>query len=120
MEVELVRTFHFDAAHCLSGVPEGHECARLHGHGYRVDIHVTGEVDSGPGWLMDYRELKKVVQPVIDSLDHVNLNEVDGLENPTSEMLAQYIWRRISRSLPALSAITVWESERSRCIYRGN
>jgi len=119
MEVELVRSFSFDAAHSLSGVPEDHKCGRMHGHGYRVDVHLVGNVDPVEGWLMDYDQLKRVVQPVIDSLDHMHLNEIPGLENPTSEMLARYIWDRVVSSLPELSAVTVWESDKSRCIYRG-
>ena len=119
MEVELVRTFSFDAAHRLSGVPENHKCGQLHGHGYRVDVHLTGKVDPEEGWLMDYDQLKKVVQPVIDTLDHSSLNEIPGLENPTSELLAAYIWNQVESALPGLSAVTVWESDRSRCIYRG-
>ena len=120
MEVELVKTFRFDAAHSLSGVPAEHKCRRMHGHGYRIDVHVTGTVDPRRGWLMDYNELKRAVQAVIDSLDHRNLNEIPGLENSTSEMLAKYLWDKIAPALPNLSAVVVWESDSSRCIYRGN
>jgi 6-pyruvoyltetrahydropterin/6-carboxytetrahydropterin synthase len=119
MNIELVKTFRFDAAHCLSRAPEGHKCRRLHGHGYRVDIHVQGEVDPEFGWLMDFGDLKAVVQPVIDSLDHRNLNELQGLENSTAEMLAKHIWDCIQPNLPLLSAVTVWESDSARCLYRG-
>jgi 6-pyruvoyltetrahydropterin/6-carboxytetrahydropterin synthase len=119
MEVELIKTFRFDAAHSLSAAPEGHKCRRLHGHGYRVDIHVTGPVDSKRGWLMDYGDLKAVVGPILDELDHRNLDEIPELKNSTSERLAGYIWDRIQPSLPNLSAIILWESDSSRCVYRG-
>ncbi|MCD4823982.1 MAG: 6-carboxytetrahydropterin synthase QueD [Phycisphaerae bacterium] len=119
MEVELVKTFYFDAAHSLAAAPDGHKCRQMHGHGYRVDIHVTGQVDPQAGWLMDFGDLKKIVAPLIDSLDHKNLNEIDGLANSTSEMLAKYLWDHIAADIPQLSGVTVWESSTSRCIYRG-
>ncbi|MBS3821073.1 MAG: 6-carboxytetrahydropterin synthase QueD [Planctomycetes bacterium] len=117
--MELVKTFTFDAAHSLPAAPNGHKCKRIHGHSYRVDIHVSGEVDRQRGWLMDFGDLKCLVAPIIDELDHRNLDELDDLPNSTSEMLAKYIWDRLLPSLSALSAVTVWESASSRCIYRG-
>ena len=119
MEAELVKTFEFAAAHSLDKAPRGHKCRNFHGHSYKVDVHVTGPVNPKRGWVIDFGMLKDIVQPVIDSLDHSNLNEVKGLENTTSEMLAKYLWDRIKTALPMLSAITVWESSTSRCIYRG-
>ena len=119
MEVELIKTFRFEAAHSLPNVPEGHKCARLHGHSYRVDVHVTGRPDPRTGWLMDFARIKEIVGEVLDELDHRCLNDIPGLENSTSELLAGYIWDRVSGRLPGLSAVTVWESETSRCIYRG-
>jgi len=119
VKAELVKTFHFEAAHCLPNAPEGHKCRRLHGHGYRIDVHVAGEVDPHTGWLMDFGDIKRVVAPILDHLDHRCLNEIPGLENSTSEMLARYLWDRIAPALPAVTAITVWESDTSRCIYRG-
>lgn len=119
MQVELIRTFRFDAAHHLAGAPEGHKCRRMHGHAYRVDIHVSGEVDSKTGWLMDFGDLKRIVEPVIDELDHSTLNEVPGLAATTSEMIAKFLWEKLIDSLPDLSAVTVWESDTSRCVYRG-
>ena len=119
MKAELVKTFRFDAAHSLTGVPKGHKCSHMHGHGYRVDVHVAGPVDPKAGWVMDYADLKRVVGPLIDSLDHQNLNDIPGLENSTSELLAKYLWDRILPSLPGLQAVVVWESDTSRCIYRG-
>jgi 6-pyruvoyltetrahydropterin/6-carboxytetrahydropterin synthase len=120
MQVELVRTFYFDAAHHLSAAPAGHKCRQLHGHSYRVDIHIAGPVDEQYGWLMDFGDLKRVVDPIIDSLDHSNLDEIDGLENSTAELLSKYLWDRIRPQVPILSAVVVWESDKSRCIYRGS
>ena len=119
MEAELIKTFRFEAAHSLPNVPDGHKCKRLHGHSYRVDIHVTGQPDPHTGWVIDFGDIKRIVGPVLDELDHRCLNDVPGLANSTSEMLCKYLWDRIARNLPALSAITVWESDTSRCVYRG-
>ena len=119
MEAELVKTFRFEAAHALPNVPPEHKCSRLHGHSYRVDVHVRGEVDPHTGWVMDFGEIKEAIRPVLAELDHRLLSEVPGLANSTSEMLASHIWERVKPALPALCAVVIWESDGSRCIYRG-
>ena len=119
MEAELVKTFRFEAAHALPNVPEGHKCRRLHGPGYRVDIHVTGRPDPKTGWVIDFALIKQAVEPILGELDHRCLNDIPGLANSTSETLCGYLWDRIAPKLSGLSAITVWESDTSRCTYRG-
>jgi 6-pyruvoyltetrahydropterin/6-carboxytetrahydropterin synthase len=119
MNAEIIKTFRFEAAHSLDKAPAGHKCRRLHGHSYRVDVHVSGLVDPDSGWVMDFGDVAKAVEPILRELDHHNLNEVPGLENSTSELLARYLWGRLAPALPGLSAIAVWESEMSRCVYRG-
>ena len=119
MKAELVKTFRFEAAHSLPNLPEGHKCRRLHGHSYRVDVHVTGPVDADTGWVIDFGEIVSSVDPVLRELDHHNLNEVPNLEYSTSEHLAKHLWDRLRPTLPGLSGITVWESETARCEYRG-
>jgi 6-pyruvoyltetrahydropterin/6-carboxytetrahydropterin synthase len=119
MNAELVRTFRFEAAHALPNVPADHKCRRLHGHSYRVDVHVEGPIDPAKGWVMDFGDIKKAVQPILDDLDHRMLSDLPGLANSTSELIAAYIWDRLEGPLPLLSAVTVWESETSRCMYRG-
>ncbi|GAA2961397.1 6-carboxytetrahydropterin synthase QueD [Actinokineospora diospyrosa] len=116
--MEIFREFTFEAAHRLPNVPEGHKCARLHGHSYRVVVTVSGPVDPTAGWVMDFGDLKAVVKPVIEELDHYYLNEIPGLENPTSEVLAEWLWARLAGDLP-LSEITVRETCTSGCTYRG-
>ncbi|NJC70857.1 6-carboxytetrahydropterin synthase QueD [Planosporangium thailandense] len=116
--MEIFREFTFEAAHRLPQVPEGHKCARLHGHSYRVEVYVSGEVDPSAGWVMDFAELKAAWAPLDKQLDHYYLNEVPGLENPTSENLAAWIWDRLAAALP-LSKIVVRETCTSGCIYRG-
>lgn len=116
--MEIFREFTFEAAHRLPNVPDGHKCARLHGHSYRVAVHVSGDVEPDAGWVMDFGEIKKAVAPIIDQLDHYYLNEIPGLENPTSELLAKWIWQRVDDRLP-LDAIVVRETCTSGCVYRG-
>jgi 6-pyruvoyltetrahydropterin/6-carboxytetrahydropterin synthase len=118
--VELVKTFGFDAAHLLPNVPDGHKCKRLHGHGFQFTVHLKGPVDPVTGWLIDFGDLKAVVKPIInDHLDHYFLNEVVGLENPTSENLAIWLWNKIKPKLPLLYKITVFETCSSSCVYKG-
>src|SRR5882724_3307220 len=107
--IEIFREFTFEAAHRLPNVPEGHKCARLHGHSYRVEVHICGEIDESMGWLMDFADVKDAVKPIIAQLDHYYLNEVPGLENPTSEVLAKWMWTRLAGVLP-LSKIVVRET----------
>ena len=116
---EIFREFTFEAAHRLPNVPPGHKCARLHGHSYRVLVRVEGAVDPTLGWVQDFGDLKKAWKPLEAELDHYYLNDVSGLENPTSERLAEWIWSRLGDVLPGLSAIEVRETCTSGCVYRG-
>lgn len=115
----IVKKFTFEAAHYLPNVPEGHKCRRLHGHSFTIEIHVTGAVDPILGWVMDLGDIKQRFQPLYDSLDHHYLNEIKGLENPTSENIARWIWGQIKSAIPLLSQITVHETCTSEVIYRG-
>ena len=115
----IFKEFTFEAAHRLPFVPEGHKCARLHGHSYNVEIHVSGEVDPTTGWIMDFGDIKAAFKPVHAQLDHYYLNELDGLENPTSENLARWIWERLEGRLSGLSQIVVRETCTSGCVYVG-
>ncbi len=119
MQAELIKTFYFEAAHSLPHLPAGHKCSNLHGHSYQVDIHVVGEVDKHNGWVVDFGKIKSLVGAILDELDHRCLNEIPGLENSTSELMCKFLWDRIKPALPQLSAITIWESKTSRCVYRG-
>lgn len=117
--MELFKSFRIEAAHRLPHVPTGHKCARLHGHSFQIEIHVSGEVDPRLGWVMDFAEVKAAFRPVFDKLDHRYLNEIEGLENPTSENLARWIWTMLKPELPALCRIVVHETCTSGCIYEG-
>jgi 6-pyruvoyltetrahydropterin/6-carboxytetrahydropterin synthase len=119
MRVELRKTFQFEAAHLLPHVAEGHKCRRLHGHSFVVDVVVEGECDPKLGWLMDYADISAAFKPIHDQLDHYYLNEIPGLENPTSENLAAWIWQRLRPSLPLIKEIVVAETCMSHCVYSG-
>lgn len=117
---EIFREFTFEAAHRLPNVPDGHKCARLHGHSYLAVVHVSGPVASDTGWVQDFSEIKTAFNPLKDELDHRYLNEVPGLENPTSEVLAKWIWDRLIVALPNITEVRVRETCTSGVIYRGN
>lgn len=117
--VELVKDFRFEAAHWLPNVPEGHKCRRMHGHSFRGEVAVRGEVDPATGWLMDFADLKKAVDPIIHELDHYCLNDIPGLSNPTSEMVAVWLWNRLAPQVPLLHRVTIEETCSSRCHYFG-
>lgn len=119
-QFELERSYRFEAAHHLPHSAESHPCRRLHGHSYRVEVTVTGLADQQSGWVIDFADIDAVVKPVCAQLDHQLLNEVAGLENPTSEMLAAWMWERLAPDLPGLSAVRVAETPDSACTYRGS
>lgn len=119
MRMDIFKRFHIEAAHRLPNVPEGHKCARLHGHSFQIELHVGGEPDAHTGWIVDFADIKRAFAPLYDALDHRYLNDVPGLANPTSENLAIWIWDRLKPELPALSGVVVHETCTSGCIYRG-
>jgi 6-pyruvoyltetrahydropterin/6-carboxytetrahydropterin synthase len=119
MAMRLERSYRFEAAHFLPKVPAGHKCARMHGHSYQIEVAIEGELDSERGWVMDFADIDERVSPLVRQLDHQVLNEIDGLGNPTSELLAQWLWERIAPRLAGLCEVVVSETPTSRCIYRG-
>lgn len=118
--MELVKDFRFEAAHFLPHVAEGHKCRRIHGHSFRGEVAVRGPVGEHTGWVMDFADLKKAVDPLIEKLDHYLLNDVEGLENPTSERVAMWLWDRLAPALPGLHRVTIEETCASRCHYFGS
>lgn len=120
MRCQLSRDYHFEAAHRLPRVPATHKCSRVHGHSYHVTITLSGSIDSDMGWLVDFADVDRVIEPVIARIDHTLLNEIPGLENPTSELLAVWLWREIQPRLPGLTEIMLAETPTSRCVYRGD
>lgn len=115
----IYKQFTFDAAHFLPNVPEGHRCRQVHGHTYHLTIYVSGPVNTTEGWVIDFKELKAVVKPLVDQLDHSMLNEIKGLKNPTAENVARWFWHAIQPEIPGLSRIELKETPTSGVIYEG-
>ncbi|MHC5026352.1 MAG: 6-carboxytetrahydropterin synthase QueD [Planctomycetota bacterium] len=120
MFVRLAKSFTFEAAHWLPCFPEGHKCRRMHGHSFRVDIIVAGDVPADQHYLVDFGDIAKAVRPIHDALDHRCLNEIDGLEVPTSEVLAEWIFARLAPNVPHLAEVHVAETCTARCEYRAS
>jgi 6-pyruvoyltetrahydropterin/6-carboxytetrahydropterin synthase len=119
MKIELRKSFQFEAAHLLPRLPKSHKCRRLHGHSFKVEIVVAGECDEKLGWLMDYADISAAFQPIWQKLDHYYLNEIPGLENPTSENVAVWIWKKLKPRLPLLAEVVVAETCTALAVYRG-
>jgi 6-pyruvoyltetrahydropterin/6-carboxytetrahydropterin synthase len=115
----LEREYRFEAAHSLPKVPESHPCRRVHGHSYHVTVVISGRIDETLGWVVDFSDIDKVVRPLMAELDHRSLNDIPGLENPTSEILAMWLWQRLAPRFDKLCEVRVSETPTSRCIYRG-
>lgn len=118
--MEIFKEFTFEAAHDLPNTPEGHKCRRLHGHSFRVRLAVEGPVDEHTGWVMDFADIKAGFHPIWERLDHHYLNDIPGLENPTSEVIAKWIWAELKPVLPQLSEVKLWETCTAGCTYRGD
>jgi 6-pyruvoyltetrahydropterin/6-carboxytetrahydropterin synthase len=117
--MEIFKEFTVEAAHRLPNVPAGHKCGRLHGHSFKIEVHVSGVVGEKTGWVIDFADIKHAFAPLEKQLDHNYMNDIPGLENPTSELLAKWIWEKLSPSLSGLSQVVVRETCTSGCIYRG-
>jgi 6-pyruvoyltetrahydropterin/6-carboxytetrahydropterin synthase len=112
---EISRSYSIEAAHRLPHVPEGHKCARLHGHSFRITLHVGGELHPKLGWIIDFADIDRAFEPLFAELDHRYLNEVPGLDNPTSEILARWVLERVHLPNGQLTAVSVGETCNARC-----
>ena len=119
MKVRLTKDFTFEAAQTLPCVPDDHKCRRMHGHSFKVEISVEGEVDPKTGWFYDHALIGRAMKPLIDALDHSYLNEIAGLENPTIENMCAWFWEKLSPQLTGLIEIVLHETPTARCSYRG-
>jgi 6-pyruvoyltetrahydropterin/6-carboxytetrahydropterin synthase len=117
--MEIFKDFTFEAAHRLPNLPPSHKCSRLHGHSFHVRICVSGPLNPKLGWVMDFADIKEVFRPILSELDHYYLNEIAGLENPTSENVAIWIWGRLKPLLPQLTKVEVRETCTAGCSYSG-
>jgi 6-pyruvoyltetrahydropterin/6-carboxytetrahydropterin synthase len=117
--MKVVQAFTFEAAHRLPHMPACHPCRRLHGHSYRVELKFDGQVDPHTGFVIDFFEIERVFTPILRSLDHQFLNEVEGLDNPTAENISIWIWTRTKALLPTLSLVAVYETPNCWAEYDG-
>ena len=115
----IFKQFTFDSAHFLSKVPEGHKCRQIHGHTYKLTVFIEGPVDNKMGWVSDFTNIKQIVSDTIEIVDHKLLNNIEGLENPTCEILSIWLWNRIKNEIPLLSKIELYETPTSGVIYEG-
>jgi 6-pyruvoyltetrahydropterin/6-carboxytetrahydropterin synthase len=119
MRVRLTKDYRFESAQTLPCVPEGHKCRQMHGHSFKVEITVEGEVDPATGWFYDHAKISGAMNPLVEQLDHNYLNEVPGLQNPTIENMAAWFWKLLAPQLPGLAEIVIHETPTARCSYRG-
>jgi 6-pyruvoyltetrahydropterin/6-carboxytetrahydropterin synthase len=119
MRARLTKDFSFEAAQILPNVPEGHKCRRLHGHSFKVEVSIEGDVHPQSGWVYDHAEISAAMKPLLEMLDHAYLNDIEGLENPTIEKMAEWFWKNLETKCPGLCEIVVHETATARCIYRG-
>ena len=114
----IYREITFDSAHFLPNVPEGHKCRHMHGHTYRLKVFIEGPLTK-EGWVIDFKDMKEAMMPVIDVVDHKVLNDIPGLENPTCELLAVWLWDQLKPALPGLKKVELNETPTSGAIYEG-
>ncbi len=119
MRARLTKDFRFESAQTLPKAPPGHKCARMHGHSFCVEISIEGDVDPGTGWIYDHAKISGAMNPLVEQLDHGYLNEIPGLENPTIELMAAWLWEKLAPLLPGLAEIVIHETPSARCSYRG-
>ena len=117
--MDIFRIFHLQCARRLRALPASHPCSRLHGHSFFVELTLSGDIDPPLGWVLDFADIAAAWQPIHAALDHRTLNDIAGLENPTSENLAVWLWNTLKPALPALSRIRVMETHDSGCVYAG-
>ena len=118
--MDVCKTFSIEAARSLPHLPENHPCSKIHGHSFKITLMVSGPVDKDTGFVMDFGELETLFEPLRKKIDHSYLNDIEGLENPSSENLCKWIWKKLILSLPRLSQIEIRETDSTNCIYKGD
>jgi len=119
MRCRIIKDFRFEAAQTLPNLPGDHKCTKMHGHSFKVEITIEGEVDPAIGWVYDHAEISSAMKPLLDRMDHSYLNEIEGLENPTIENMAAWLWQKLAPQLPGLCEIVIHETPNARCVFRG-
>jgi 6-pyruvoyltetrahydropterin/6-carboxytetrahydropterin synthase len=117
MKYELKQHFQIESARFLPKLPKTHPCSQVHGHSFKIVLTLVGDLNPEIGWVMDYHEITKIMTPLLTQLDHKLLNEVSGLENPTSELLAKWIYEKAGSQIPLLKRVSVMETPTTECSY---
>jgi 6-pyruvoyltetrahydropterin/6-carboxytetrahydropterin synthase len=117
--MKITQAFTFESAHRLPNVPKTHRCHRMHGHSYRVELRLEGPVDPASGFVIDFFDVEHAFAPLLAQLDHHCLNDIEGLENPTAENIAVWIWDRIRPTLRQIAAVVVFETPNCWAEYQG-
>ena len=117
MKFQLKKRFTIESARFLPKLPKEHPCSRTHGHSFHITLTLEGTLDPQLGWLVDYHDIDLIIRPILQKIDHRLLNEVPGLENPTTEILTAWIYTEVKRVLPELTQVTLKETEDTECSY---
>jgi len=117
---KLVQIIRFESARKLTKVPKDHPCSNLYGLAFKLEIHLEGEIDYSTGFVIDFNNIEKEFDSIRKHLDHNYLNDIEGLENPTSEILVEWIWNELKPKLEGLVKLVLWENEVSRVEFKGN
>ena len=117
--MKVYKTFAIESARSLPKLPEEHPCHKVHGHSFKITLTVESEIDQTTGFVMDFSDIDSVFRPIHEIIDHAYLNDIKGLEDPSSENLCRWIWKQLSPSLKGLKQIEIRETESTGCIYKG-
>lgn len=117
MKFELKQHFQIESARFLPQLPSSHPCSRMHGHSFKIVLTLIGDLDPKLGWVIDYNEIALKMKPLLEKIDHRILNEVEGLENPTSELLAKWLYDNARKELPMLTKVSVAETPLTECSF---
>ena len=116
----IYKKYYFDAAHFMTNLKKGHKYTKVHGHSYEKIIKISGNLDKTNNWILNYDDIDEIVNPLLQKIDHKTLNDIKGLEKPTSENLAKWFWERIRKKIVNLESIEIIRPRIGGCIYSGD
>ena len=113
------KKFTIESARSLPNLPNSHPCKKIHGHSFKIIIYIEGKIDTKTGFVIDFHDIEKAFNPLKIKLDHAYLNNIEGLNNPSSENMCKWIWEKLKIKLPGLLKIEIKETNSTGCIYKG-
>ena len=117
--MNIYKIFNIESARSLPNLPDSHPCKNIHGHSFKIKITVSGKINKATGMVLDFNQIDEIFNPIHLLIDHKYLNDIKGLENPSSENLAIWIWKRLKPKLPTIIEIEIKETSETGCIYKG-